>query len=256
MIFAAGLGTRLKPFTDSHPKALAEVCGRPMLGLVIEKLKRAGITDFVVNIHHFGSQICDYLRQNDNFGVEIEISDESGCLLDTGGGILAARQLLDCGDDFVIHNADILTDFDMNKMIEFHHCSNNDVTLLVASRKTKRYIAVDKISGKMCGWINIESGETRPSGFEVTEEHRLLAFGGVHVVSPRIFAMLDDFSADYKCADGCSSKFSIMDFYIQACRTLKIGAYCPSESYMWHDIGKPESLSAAENDMASFLARK
>lgn len=251
MIFAAGLGTRLKPFTDRHPKALAEVCGHPMLGLVIEKLKAAGVDEFVVNIHHFGQQIRDYLRQNGDFGVKINISDETDRLLDTGGGILAARRWLDDGNDFIVHNADILTDFDIKSMTGHHRDSRSDASLLAAVRKTKRYLAFGKDDSVMRGWTNIETGETRPSGFEVTDDIKLLAFGGVHVMSSRIFSDLER----YACSIGEGSampKFSITDFYIASCNDSKISAYCPAENYRWHDIGKPESLAAAEQDFRHF----
>lgn len=252
MIFAAGLGTRLKPFTDSHPKALAEVCGRPLLGLVIGKLKAAGVDQFVINIHHFGRQICDYLAQNDDFGVRIDISDESDRLLDTGGGILAARRWLDDGDDFVVHNADILTDFDIKAMTAFHRDSLSDVSLLGAQRKTKRYLVFGRVDHVMHGWTNIETGETRPAGLEVTDGQQLLAFGGVHVLSPGIFPSLERYARTI--GEGREiPKFSIIDFYIASCDHLKISAYCPPLPYRWHDIGKPESLASAEKDFAQTI---
>lgn len=252
MIFAAGLGTRLKPFTDNHPKALAEVCGRPMLGLVIDKLKTAGVDEFVINIHHFGQQIRDYLKQNDDFGVKIDISDETDRLLDTGGGILAARCWLNGSEDFIVHNADILTDFDIKVMTAYHRDSGSDASLLGAVRKTKRYLVFGKDDNVMRGWTNIESGETRPSGFELTDDMNLLAFGGVHVLSPRIFFDLERYAGSI--SEGREMpKFSITDFYIASCDRLKISAYCPAESYRWHDIGKPESLAAAEKDFLQGL---
>ena len=143
MIFAAGLGTRLKPFTDFHPKALAEVCGRPMLGVVIERLKMAGISEIIVNVHHFADQIVDYLHRNNDFGVRLHISDETSELLDTGGGILAARRWLDGDEPFVVHNADILTDVDIAGMLSVARSTGAASTLLVASRVTKRYLLFD-----------------------------------------------------------------------------------------------------------------
>ena len=131
MIFAAGLGTRLKPFTDFHPKALAEVCGRPMLGVVIERLKMAGISEIIVNVHHFADQIVDYLHRNNDFGVRLHISDETSELLDTGGGILAARRWLDGDEPFVVHNADILTDVDIAGMLSVARSTGAALTLLV-----------------------------------------------------------------------------------------------------------------------------
>ena len=252
MIFAAGLGTRLKPFTDAHPKALAEVCGRPMLGLVIEKLKRCGVSEFVVNVHHFAGQIVDYLHANSDFGVSIHISDESGCLLDTGGGILAARRWLDTGEDFIVHNADILTDFDVLEMMRSHADCGSDVTLLVADRQTSRYLVFGRDNAMMQGWTNVQTGQTRPDGFVVTDDMRLLAFGGVHIISPAVFPEIEKFALHYP-TDGGVPKFSIMDFYIDACRHLHINGFRPSKACHWHDIGKPQSLAAAEEDYKNGL---
>ena len=130
IVFAAGLGTRLYPLTESIPKALVEVGGKPMLLRVLEKLRDAGIHEIVINVHHFPDMIIDYLRSNDGFGLKIMISDERGHLLDTGGGILAARNYLDDGEPFIAHNADILTDFNLSEMITRHNESGADVTLL------------------------------------------------------------------------------------------------------------------------------
>ena len=140
MIFAAGLGTRLRPLTDNMPKALVPVAGKTMLERVILKLKDAGFHDITINIHHFGSQIIDFLRANQNFGVDIHISDERGELLDTGGGIKKARPLLESNEPFLIHNADILTDVDLNAFYHHHLESNADATLLTNHRKTSRYL--------------------------------------------------------------------------------------------------------------------
>lgn len=252
MIFAAGLGTRLKPFTDAHPKALAEVCGRPMLALVIEKLKRCGVNEFVVNVHHFADQIVDYLHDNDDFGVTVHISDERDCLLDTGGGILAARQWLDRGEDFIVHNADILTDFDVKAMMRSHVDSRSDATLLVADRQTSRYLVFDRDDAMMRGWTNIQTGQTRPDGFTLSDDMRLLAFGGVHIISPKIFPCLEQFASRYS-SDCIKPKFSIMDFYIDACSHLQIQGFQPTGQYLWHDIGKPQSLSEAEEDYKTLL---
>ena len=210
MIFAAGLGTRLKPFTDFHPKALAEVCGRPMLGVVIERLKMAGISEIIVNVHHFADQIVDYLHRNNDFGVRLHISDETSELLDTGGGILAARRWLDGDEPFVVHNADILTDVDIAGMLSVARSTGAALTLLV--------------------------------------------FGGVHVISPSVFPSLAAYAATKSDSHaGAIPKFSITDFYIDNCSELPILGYQSPEPYRWHDIGKPESLEAAQNDFARCL---
>ncbi len=242
LIFAAGLGTRLKPFTREHPKALVPIGGAPMLERVIEKLKNAGITEMVVNVHHFSSQIVDFLRANNNFGVNIHISDESALLLDTGGGILKARQWLDDAP-FLVHNADILTDFPTEEMIQQHLSGKADITLLTASRSTSRYLLFDK-NARMQGWENIKTGEVKPAGLSASNLEPL-AFGGVHIMSLSVFPALED----YRQREG-SEVFSIMPFYIDACRNLDIRSYQPSRPYKWFDVGNPEKLAQAEASLS------
>lgn len=244
MIFAAGLGTRLKPFTDSHPKALAEVCGKPMLGRVIEKLKDAGVDEIVVNVHHFADQIVEYIEKNDNFGITIHISDETEKLLDTGGGIIAARDYFEGSEPFIVHNADILTDFDLRSMYDFAVSSGSAATLLVANRKTKRYLLFDRDNMKMQGWTNIETGEVRPVGLQMSQNLVKRAFGGVHVISPDLFPALETYA---KNIDSLSiPKFSITDFYVASCGDMTISGFEPVGSFRWLDIGKPESLAEAQ----------
>ena len=187
MIFAAGLGTRLRPLTDNMPKALVSVAGKTMLERVILKLKDAGFHDITINIHHFGSQIIDFLRTNQNFGVDIHISDERGELLDTGGGIKKARPLLESNEPFLIHNADILTDLDLNAFYHHHLESDADATLLTNHRKTSRYLLMDQ-DNRLCGWTNLSTGEVLPKELDYPSDHyQLQAFGCVHVLSPSIF---------------------------------------------------------------------
>lgn len=247
LIFAAGLGSRLKPWTDSHPKALAEVGGKPMLGRVIEKLKASGIREFVVNVHHFADQIADYLQREQNFGTDIRLSDETPFLLDTGGGLLYARRLLGDSEPVLIHNADILTDFDINDMQR--HSTASMATLLVKDRNTSRYLAFDNHQ-LMRGWTNLTTGQVRPEGAELTA-CSLRAFGGVHIVSPKIFGPLEKYNESLLCnqpnrdvLDGVC-KFSITDFYIDNCHRYDFSAYEPSGKYLWLDIGKPENLENA-----------
>lgn len=247
MVFAAGLGTRLKPFTDHHPKALAEINGTPILGLVINKLISYGVNEIIVNVHHFADQIIDYLKSNDDFGVKIHISDETNCLLDTGGGILAAQKYLDGNEPFIVHNADILTDFNLNGMLKQAVEKHADATLLVAERTTKRYLLFDPNNFRMMGWTNIETGEIKPQ--RLNQDLSILlqrAFGGVHIISPRIFPFLADFAS--KIDEYSIPKFSITDFYISFCSELNIFGYEPEGKYRWHDIGKPSSLQAANSD--------
>lgn len=237
MVFAAGMGTRLKPITDHCPKALVKVGGTPMLERVILHLKDAGADEIVVNTHHFSRMIADFLRANDNFGCSIHISDESGLLLDTGGGILHARQWLDGGEPFIAHNADIMTDLDLKAMYDHHLASRADVTLLVAKRHTSRYLLLDS-GNSVRGWINTATGETRPEGFVYdTAHYHPMAFGGIHVISPSIFPSLATFSS--------SEVFSIIPYYLSVCRSLAIKGYTPDMTYRWHDIGKPATLEEA-----------
>lgn len=236
MIFAAGLGTRLRPLTDNMPKAMVPVDGKPMLQRVIENLAHHGFHEIVVNVHHFGEQIIDFLDINNNFGLDITVSDERKQILDTGGGILAARRMLDDGEPFLVHNADILTTLDLTAIYKHHLQSNADATLLVKNRKTERYLLFDN-KNQLHGWINKKTGETRPSGFSVTDNlYNEFAFGGIHVLSPSVFDQLEGYTEE--------PKFSITPFYIDKCNELKISGYNPS-GYEWFDIGKPETLAAA-----------
>ena len=239
MIFAAGLGTRLRPLTNDRPKALVEVGGVAMLERVITRLKSHGITEIVINIHHFGEKIIEFIKENNNFGITIHISDERDLLLDTGGGILKAQQWLNGNEPIIIHNADILTDFDLHKMVEQHINSNADATLLVADRKTARYFYIGE-NNRLNGWTNISTGEVKPADYIALNTDKLRAFGGVHIVSPSIFSELQNYSTE--------PKFSITPFYIDRCKDLKIMGYTPNEKYQWHDIGKIESIAIAEQE--------
>ncbi len=239
MIFAAGIGSRLRPFTLEHPKALAPVAGVPMLERVIVKLRDAGITRMAVNVHHFGQQIVDFLKANRNFGVDITVSDETALLLDTGGGLLAARKWLD-DDNFIVHNADILCDFSIGEMIDSHIGTGRLATLLVADRTTSRYLLFDD-DNLMRGWTDTRNGLVLPPSLAQQAACATLhrrAFGGVHVVSPEIFPLLENYS------DGREA-FPIMPFYIDSCSEHKIAGFEPAETYRWFDIGKPETIQLA-----------
>ena len=237
VVFAAGLGTRLYPITESMPKALVEVGGKPMLLRVLEKLRDAGINEIVINVHHFADMIIDYLRSNNWFGLRIIISDERRQLLDTGGGILAARSYLDDGEPFIAHNADILTDFNLPEMIMRHNDSGADVTLLSADRPSSRYLLFDE-EQRMRGWTNTKTGEVKPAGIK-SDGLRRLAFGGVHVISPTVFKKLEE----YRLWVG--DVFSITPFYVDYCDKLDMRGYVPSENYRWFDVGRPETLEKA-----------
>lgn len=234
MIFAAGLGTRLKPLTDHMPKALVPVAGKPMLEHVIEKLKAAGFDEIVINVHHFANQIIDFLKEKNNFGITIHISDETDFLLDTGGGIKKAAPYFD--EPFLIHNVDILSNTDLKVLYHYHLQSGNDATLLVSPRQTTRYLLFNS-DKRLCGWINKETLQTKPEGFiyqpNIQKEY---AFSGIHIISPGLFKRMDE---------KWNGKFSIMDFYLQICQEAMIGGYA-KEDLQLIDIGKPETLAKAK----------
>lgn len=230
MIFAAGEGTRLRPLTLTKPKALVEVAGKPMLARVLEAVRAAGIEDVVVNVHYLADQIIDYLKAN-NFGLKIQISDERHRLLDTGGGLLAARHLLESNEPILLHNADICTDLDLTRLE-----SRGLATLLVADRSSSRRLVFDRADMRLRGWINEISGETRgcPEGAR-------LAFNGIHVVSPEIFLYLERYSRMIG-----SDVFSLTPFYVAAATDAPIYGCC-LDGYRWHDVGDIHKLDVANS---------
>lgn len=237
MIFAAGIGSRLKPITDTMPKALVPVGGVPMLQRTLLRLKEAGFTDVTINIHHFGQQIIDFLQQNDNFGLDIHISDERDGLLDTGGGILKARPFLEGDEPFLVHNVDILSNIDLRQVYDSHVQSGADATLLVSDRTTTRKLLFDK-EMRMQGWLNHSTGEVLPEDFVwMPEQHRELAFEGIHVISPTLFKYMGE-------GTQWQGKFSIIPFYLSVCKQLHLRGY-ELKDITWFDIGKPETLQKA-----------
>ena len=235
MIFAAGLGTRLKPLTDHMPKALVPVAGKPMLEHVIRKLIASGCDEIVINVHHFADQIIDFVKANNNFGITIHISDETDMLLDTGGGIKKASSFFQ--EPFLIHNVDILSNVDLKSLYEYHLTSGNDATLLVSPRKTVRYLLFDE-ENQLCGWVNKDTLQTKPEGFVYQPEfQKEYAFSGIHIVSPSLFNYM---------GENWTGKFPIMDFYLQTCQEAKLGGYA-KEDLQLIDIGKPETLAIAED---------
>lgn len=224
MVFAAGNGTRLRPFTLHHPKALVEVGGEPMIGRIIRNLKAAGVTEAVVNVHHFAEQIEQYLASNNNFGLTIHISDERSLLLDTGGGLLRARRFLDGTEPIMLHNADILTDLPLNKLT-----LHGDATLAVSRRSSSRSLVFDN-ANRLCGWINHTTGDTKGA-----PEGNQFSFNGIHLVSPRIFTALANYGEEV---------FSMTPFYVDNCSSMEIFGEDITD-YKWFDVGKPESLAAA-----------
>ncbi|MDE6556425.1 MAG: nucleotidyltransferase family protein [Duncaniella sp.] len=239
MIFAAGLGTRLRPLTDNMPKALIDVGGRPMIDRVIERIQAAGVEKIIVNVHYCAEMLSRYLL--DNYHGEIIISDESEMLLDTGGALVKALPFLDGDEEILVYNSDILSDFPIEEMHRAHVSSGADVTLLADHRETSRYLLFDK-SGRMRGWKNVSTGETRsPGTLEGDEE--LLAFGGVHIITPSVIREMRRKMGE--------TKFSITPYYIETCGERNYRAFTPSESYNWVDIGKPESLAGARELVSS-----
>ncbi len=231
MLLAAGLGTRLRPFTDNHPKALAMVNGKSLLQHNIEYLNNNGITDIIVNVHHFPNQIIAALAGNNNFGNHITISDESGEVLETGGGLVKAAWFFDDGNPFVLMNVDVLTDLDIRSMIKSHIRSGALATLAVSTRITSRYFLFDE-NNMLCGWRNIKTGEEKNSRYSTHNFAK--AFSGIQVISPEIFSLIT-----------FSGKFSIVDVYLELSKSKSIMAYDHTGS-KFIDVGKPESIAEAE----------
>lgn len=243
LIFAAGLGTRLKPITDTLPKALVPVCGEPLLYHVICKLRSAGYDELVVNVHHFPEQIKAYLASHD-FGVKIGISDESERLLETGGGIAHARTLLEPLDQpFLIHNVDIVSNLDLS-WFRSETRPGALATLLVSERQTSRYLLFNG-EMRLVGWTNVATGEVRsPYPGLRPEECRRFAFAGIHNIGPGIF--------DAFAALDMPERFPIMDFYLKACADYPIYGV-PAPDLTLVDVGKIDTLADAERICATLL---
>ena len=234
LIFAAGLGTRLKPLTDTMPKALVPIDGKPLLEHVILKLKAAGFNQIIVNVHHFPDQIIDFLKSKNNFDLRIEVSDERDKLLDTGGGVKKAKWFFDDGKPFLVHNVDILSNIDLQSLYQQHLETSPLATLVVSERDTYRYFLFD-IEARLKGWINEKTGEVRPENLTNTELFNKLAFSGIQVLSPDVFKLMDHFP----------DHFSIVDFYLRNAAQQKIKAYVPHALKMI-DVGKLNVLTEAE----------
>lgn len=235
MILAAGLGTRLKPLTDHVPKALVEVGGEPLLKQVIFKLKDAGFSRIIVNVHHFSEQIIQYLETNHYFGLDILISDETTQLLDTGGGIKAAKRLF--GDTrILIHNVDILSNINLQRFYFAH--KEAAATLLVSERNTNRYLLFDD-DMRLVGWTNVNTGEFRsPYPNLNVAQYKKLAFAGIHTFSPQLFPWMDAFP----------DRFGVIDFYLSVCNQVPIIGHVESNLRLM-DVGKQETLHTAEQFM-------
>ena len=254
MIFAAGLGTRLKPLTDRIPKALVRVGGKPLIEYVLKNLVAAGSKRIVVNVHHFANQIIEYLQQND-FGVDIRVSDETEMLLDTGGGIKNAAPFFNTSEPVLIHNVDILSNVDLRALYNYA-CEAEieqkvDAILLVSLRKTKRYLIFNK-DMRLVGWTNVDTGEVK-SPYETLHEltftqpydnnnvtneqygYTLFAFSGIHIIGNKVFEAMNE----------CSAKFPIMDFYLQYAKDLHFVGKVKNNLKLM-DVGKLDTLAEAD----------
>jgi N-acetyl-alpha-D-muramate 1-phosphate uridylyltransferase len=231
MILAAGLGTRLKPITNEIPKALVPVNGKPMIRRVIEHMLHHGFSKIIVNVHYFSGKVIEYLAENNNFGAEIVVSDETDLLLETGGGIKKAASLFDDDSHVLVHNVDILSDLDLDAFYN-HHINNGGVaTLAVKTREASRVFLFDK-DQQLCGWRNNKTGEvitTRQTGNLYP-----IAFTGIHVFHPQIFSLIEEKGA-----------FSITPVYLRLAEKHKITGY-QQNNMRWADIGTPENLREAE----------
>ncbi len=241
MIFAAGLGTRFKPWTDEHPKALALVNGKSLLQRNIEYLQQYGITDVVVNVHHFADQVIDAVQQSKGWGSNILISDERDELLDTGGGLLKAAPMLEGDEPFVTINVDVLTNLDLNNLIVFHQKHHPLISFAVTNRKTARNFLFDE-QNRLCGWRNNASGEEKGPLLSYTDEERTKlvekAYSCVVVFEPTVFSRIRQ-----------TGKFSLTETYLDLATDHLILGYDHSGD-KFVDVGKPESVKVAEEMFA------
>jgi NDP-sugar pyrophosphorylase family protein len=246
MVLAAGLGTRLRPLTNDRPKALVEVAGHTLLEITLTRLRAFGVREVIVNVHHFADLVVDYLKKNNNFGMRVEISREEA-LLDTGGGLKKAGWffLEGSGDEpFLLHNVDVISTIDLNRLVQFHRGHDALVTLAVQHRKTSRYLLFDD-QNQLCG--RQSGGDqpqeiVRPSAHVPSTHTQALAFSGVHVISTRFLPLMTE-----------QGVFSIIASYLRlAGQGEKILAFPADDSY-WRDLGKPENIAQAEQDVRSKL---
>jgi NDP-sugar pyrophosphorylase family protein len=239
MILAAGLGTRLRPLTDDRPKALVEVGGRTMLEITLSRLRAFDVREVIINVHHFADKILEYLKANDNFGMRIEVSREE-ILLDTGGGLKKAayfflRDSNGLEEPFILHNVDVISTIDLRRMVQFHTENKALATLAVQSRETSRYLLFDE-QLQLCG--RRSGGGQKDELVRSSQPVQALAFSGIHVISPRLFAMMSEEGA-----------FSIITSYLRlAASGEKILAFRADE-YYWRDLGRPADLRQAAEDM-------
>jgi NDP-sugar pyrophosphorylase family protein len=239
MILAAGLGTRLRPLTDDRPKALVTMAGRTLLEIALLRLRSFGVSEVVVNAHHYAEMIVDYLKAN-AFGMRVEVSRENE-LLDTGGGLKHAAFFWDSSvsidEPFILHNVDVISDIDLASMVEFHKQRRVLATLAVQDRESSRLLLFDK-QGQLCGRRTVKAAEIQNQLTRPAAGSQALAFGGIHVLSTEIFAKMTEQGA-----------FSIIDAYLRlAAQGERIVAFRADDCY-WRDLGRPESIQQAEDDL-------
>ena len=235
MILAAGLGTRLRPLTNDRPKALVEVAGQTLLEITLRRLREFGIREVIVNVHHFADSVVEYLKKNDNFGMRIEVSRED-ILLDTGGGLKKAGWFF-AGDDepFVLHNVDVISTIDLQRMVLLHHEQNALATLAVQDRETSRYMLFDR-HNHLCGRQSGRDG--KPEVVRSAGEVTALGFSGIHIISPHLLEMLTE--------DGA---FSIIASDLRLAGAGETIAAFRADQYYWRDLGKPENVLQATRDI-------
>jgi N-acetyl-alpha-D-muramate 1-phosphate uridylyltransferase len=233
ILFCAGLGTRLKPFTNEHPKALAQVNGKTLLQHNIQYLQSFGINKVVVNVHHFANQIIDIVKENNGWGSEVLISDETSKVLETGGGLVKAIPLFGNAENIVVMNVDILTNLNIEQMFQQHIDTNALATLAVTNRTTSRYFIFNK-QNKLCGWMNTKTTELKGIENFNENQHTKLAFSGIHIINKKIFSLIKQ-----------QGKFSMVDVYLDLMKTNDIMAFNHFQD-KFIDVGKPESIAVAE----------
>jgi NDP-sugar pyrophosphorylase family protein len=239
MILAAGLGTRLRPLTDNRPKALAEIAGRTLLEITLTRLRGFGIREVIVNVHHFADMVVAYLKAHDNFGMRVEVSREE-VLLDTGGGLKKAAWFFlensgPSDEPFLLHNVDVISTIDLGRMLQFHDANRALATLAVQKRDTSRYLLFDE-QLQLCG--RRAGRDKEPELVRATPQPEALAFSGIHVISPRLFALMKEEGA-----------FSIITTFLRlAGQREKIIAFRADE-YYWRDLGRPSDLQRAAQDL-------
>ena len=234
LIFAAGLGTRLKPLTDTMPKAMVPINGKPLVQILIEKLKGIGVTEIVINVHHFAQQIIDFVEANDCFGIDIKFSDETDMLLETGGGLKKAARLFSNDKPILVHNVDNLSNADLLSLYD-DALTTNTTTLLVSQRDTQRYLLFDE-NNCLVGWTNIATGEYKSPYQDIKERPaRGLAFSGIQVFHPSLLPLMETWKG----------KFSVIDFYLSICDKVDIRCHFDPQLQLL-DVGKLDTIAKAE----------